>query len=1045
MKRLSGDWQTRARKVCVAPPLGRRGRCRVSARVTNIRFHVLGVPRIVAGNQEHPTPPSRPLQLLAYLAVQGSWQNRDALARLFWPDRQNKAARSNLRNLLCKTEAAAPGLSIESTEQALRLLVPGDLADFEAALERGHWQAAVDIGRHDLLQGFEAVATEPYLDWLASAREALLAKWKRAVQAGLAETALPVAQREALATAWALRCPLDEDVVRVRLMQALSRQQPATAMQIYREFEEKLRVEYAVQPSRDLVQWVTEAQAAHRPKHPLVTNTQAAMPLPAGEAEVAANRARTAMVGRRAELAQLGSLLEDESVRLITVTGPGGIGKSTLLAALAAQCLARGLQAVRLVDASAAGGAQAVVGAMAVALGIDSPQGPGNDWAMAEALRDQACLLLLDGAEQPGLQAPLASLLARCSGLRLVVASRRRLALEPEHVVSLDGFPLPDADEVEPELLASYDAVRYMAQQMQLAGQPLQLLRDGHTLVALVRAVDGLPLAMRLLAQLTPLFSLQQLLDNVRHHMAGQPAEGAAEIAELMPALLASFDRSWQVLSPLQQEVLARLAVFQADFDVEAARAVANTAWPVITSLVDCSMVRGLGDGRLALHAAIRSCVQAVCAMPPAAGAAHAAHYTLRLQSLAALARHTSIRPLLSFVRAETVNICQAWRWAVRHRAMPTLLAMAESLWFVGDGLSDWVTGLLNFEEVELALRDDPAAPSALLALLLGWLARSTFSQGQVELAAKQARSALRLAQRAGHRDALGLSLDTLMRTHLVMGHKTQAQALMQRSAALQRQHGEDGLLTPLLLRQQGMLYFTQSDWAGCKQINQQVTAIYRRLDDSNNIVRMLLSQAFSELNAGRLQASIDVLTQAIEAAASPDVSPSTRIIARSEAACVHVMLEQFDRARIRIEEIVAIASRQPISRYAQICLWDAIATEAVTTGKLAQAKPALMELMKAHSKGEKLANAEGNLLLAALWFRQAGSLQACVDLLRTIGAKPFSMQIFEQAQSVLRELGEPALPGEATAQPSEAEVMQAAADALRRMQDTDMPRAALD
>ena len=148
----------------------------------SIRLRLFGLPSVSIAGSETPLAPTRPGQLLAYLAVSGTWQSRDDVAQLFWPDRDGKAAYGNLRNLLTKAHAAFPFAAIESSQHALRWTAPSDLGDFDAALQLKDWPSAARIGADELLHGFDDAASEPYLRWLQTAREARLEGWARAVK-----------------------------------------------------------------------------------------------------------------------------------------------------------------------------------------------------------------------------------------------------------------------------------------------------------------------------------------------------------------------------------------------------------------------------------------------------------------------------------------------------------------------------------------------------------------------------------------------------------------------------------------------------------------------------------------------------------------------------------------------------------------------------------------------------------------------------------------------------------------------------------------------
>lgn len=986
------------------------------------RLRLLGLPSVVLGDRVLPLGTSRPMQLLAHLAVRAEWVGRDELTQLFWPDRDHRLARSNLRNLLHKTLAAAPWVPVEATEHALRLLAPSDLAQLAGAVQAADWDAVLALGAEDLLQGFEVDASEPYLRWLEAEREAALALWKRAVQVLLGQPQRPIEQRQAWAQAWGRRCPLDEDAVQAQVGLALERQQAGTAARLYHEFEARLQAEFGVRPSRNL------ERAALQPAGP-------AAPQGAAPGPVARPAPRSsAMVGRRLELQQLAGLLADPSARLVTLMGPGGVGKSTLLAALHEQCLGSGGAGVQLIDVSMAADPQAVVAAMGAALLGENLPGDRKEVALAAALRHRPCLVLLDGAEQAGLAGPLLHLLEHCAQLRLVVASRRRLQLDMEHLVALDGFPLPDAAEADPEVLAHNDAVRYLMHVMAQAGRRADLAHDAPQLLALVRAVDGLPLALRLLGQLTRLYGLQQLLDSVRQQLAGAHTPEFPDLGELLPALVVSFQRSWTALSGAEQAALARLAVFTAPFDITAARAVGEAALPVITSLVDASLLRAAGDGRLSMHAAVRACVLA--SQPGAQDRLgnYIGHYRERLAALAQRALSSSLRPLRDCLRDDGVHIEQAWRWAVEQRDFDSVLSFADSLWFINDGVASWINSQEMFAGAARELLPQPGLPARLRARLLACAALAAYHKGDHALARQQALEALHLLPRSAPPLALFQPLETLVRANAAERRLAEAKKFLARVMALRPPLGSERFFEAGRLQLQRALSFACADFRAFESFTDQALPIYEALEDWDSVARFRMGRAGGWAAEGNLPRAIQGMEDVAALVQARKANPALRVYALCDAAMWHLELGQPVPARHCTDRAVTYAFNGPQSQYMRTHVCLAQAALAVQVREPAQAAQALHEILAGLAAGEDMWISENVFLVAARWFLQIGDRAAGVALLRAIGPQPWEMRVWAQAQPLLRQLGEAALdqPDEATPLPTAAEKMEAAHQAIQ-------------
>lgn len=899
---------------------------------------------------------------------------------------------------------AVPFAPIESTEHALRFNAPSDLGDLQAALRLHDWEAAVRIGTSELLQGLESTASEPYLQWLRAERETRLGQWTKALQILLGESSRPLEQREALAEAWASRCPFDEDAVQARVRLAYERRQAAAAARIYRAFEARLRDELGVRPSVDL-----ERFALMAPPRPAVPDPARAM-----RGSAAASRAsgppRAEMTGRRLELRQLTSLLKDGATRLVTLTGPGGVGKSTLLAAVHQLWIDDGGEDSFLIDVSGAPSAKAAIVVIASSLGVAIPQGVPEDEALADALGEQPWVLMIDGAEQPGLATPLAYLFERCPRTHWLIASRERLHLDHENLLVLDGFPLPDAEETELELLGANDGVRFLADTITEAGQPVDMARESAAMAAIVRAVDGLPLALKLLGKLRHLVSLDQLLDSVQQR-PGQdvmPADSLG-LVELLPSLLASFRRSWMSLSPAEQAVLARLAVFPAEFQIAAGRSVAKTELPLITSLVDRSLLRATGAGRISLHSAIRSCVQTQCPEPSAqAVAEYISYYKQRLRVLALLARSATVRPLQQFIDEERAHLDHAWTMALGRRDYETLLSLQESVWLTDDGTSTARDFSARCVDAERLIRHDPAVPPALRAMLLAGMAKDVFYQTRWAAALDYARRALREAQRARHYDSTASALLTLSLVRAYQGDTQQAEALISRQEVLLKSANEgEGLLAMSVHFCRAMLAIERRNLDAGLEHYERASNIARHFEDPDSELICLMSIAASYYSFGMPDRATNFEERALAVGAAGKADRA--LTATYLCVLTHRNIDngKVERARAHMERADALICGHPHMRVLRLRIRLGHAAVSTAQGNLAAARTHLCEVLDVISNEDMPGVSDTAFVVAAKWFQLAGDREACLAALRSVLTKSGGGENFRIAKAMLHQLGE--------------------------------------
>ncbi|HEY4866398.1 MAG TPA: cyclic nucleotide-binding domain-containing protein [Candidatus Dormibacteraeota bacterium] len=281
----------------------------------------------------------------------------------------------------------------------------------------------------------------------------------------------------------------------------------------------------------------------------------------------------TAFIGREEEMAQARRLAGRS--RLLTLTGPGGCGKTRLATELAAQ-LEREHGEVRFCDLTSATEPSMVEATVAAALGADSvlDATPGR---LAGRLRSHRALLLLDNCEHV-LEAAAAlaeQLLLDCADLQIIATSREPLAVPGELTMRVPALPLPSAeDEGDPRRLLDSAAVRLFVDRAQLADADFQLVAaDGPALAQVCRRLDGIPLALELAAAQMRTMTVQTLLeglnDRFRLLVSGRGRPRRQQTLE------ATVEWSFARLRPDEQSVFARLSVLGGGFTVETARRVA--------------------------------------------------------------------------------------------------------------------------------------------------------------------------------------------------------------------------------------------------------------------------------------------------------------------------------------------------------------------------------------------------------------------------------------------------------------------------------------
>jgi predicted ATPase/transcriptional regulator with XRE-family HTH domain len=297
----------------------------------------------------------------------------------------------------------------------------------------------------------------------------------------------------------------------------------------------------------------------------------------------------TALIGREHDLAWLRASLEQPGTRLVTLTGPGGTGKTRLALQLAMERAAHYADDALFIDLAPLVSADQVLGTIAHALGVRELVGTSLHERVCEYLQPKQSLLLLDNFEHVLDAAPLvAELLRAAARLTVLVTSRVVLHLSGEHEYAVPPLAVPDPQLPPiPEQIARASAVQLFVERAQ-AVKPAFALTEANaaSVAAICWRLDGLPLAMELAAVRVKLFPPEMLLERLNNRLRLLTG-GARDLPARQQTLRATIDWSYNLLAPAEQRLFRRLAVFVGGWTLEAATAVCDVEGDLGLDMLD--------------------------------------------------------------------------------------------------------------------------------------------------------------------------------------------------------------------------------------------------------------------------------------------------------------------------------------------------------------------------------------------------------------------------------------------------------------------------
>lgn len=597
-------------------------------------------------------------------------------------------------------------------------------------------------------------------------------------------------------------------------------------------------------------------------------------------------RQPTAFLGREREVNEVVELLRNDAVHLLTLTGPGGSGKTRLAIQAAAEALDAFPDGAAFVPLASLADPALVPSTVAEALEVPEQAGRPVIEVVRDRLARKRFLLLLDNCEHllETVAELVADLIASCPNLTVLATSRAPLRLRAEREWEVPPLMLPPRPPPPPtaEQLSPYAAVHLFVERAQAVRPDFEIDNESAPAVAeICWRLDGLPLAIELAAARVRLFSPEALLARLDKRLTvltGGPRDAPARQRTLRDAI----DWSWDLLDPEEQIVFRRLAVFASGFTFEAVESVANPAGDLDTMgmverLCEHSLLRQMdpvGDEpRFGMLETVREFATERLVESGEAEATRRAHAGY----FAALAEQARIGMLgpdetdwQSRLTVEHANVRAALTWLLDHGQDEAALSMATSVRRFWEFRYHYAEGI-GFLERALAAAG-PASPTA-----RGWALRSlgnlVYVNGDARRATELYEEALTIFRAAGDDEGINMALAALGIVRTALGEVAAARAAAEEGLEVARRIG-DRRGEAYALRGIGFAADVAGDFTAAMAAYAKALALFRLLEEHWAVLSSLTVMASVALQQGNLQRAQDLAEEAKDLARAGEDVP---------------------------------------------------------------------------------------------------------------------------------------------------------------------------
>lgn len=899
--------------------------------MSKLTVQLLGPPQVELSGQPISVDTRKAIALIAYLAATNQIQQRTVLAALLWPESDESRARSALRRTLATLNRAIDGPWLEATRKTIQL-VPHPALEVDVIQVRSLLaecrkakndcerripllEKAISLFRGVFLEGFTLQDSAEFDEWQRIEEET----WQRELSWALKEVIACHQQAGNYETAvkhgrhWLsldnLHEPAHQALMRVY---ALSGQRSAAIRQ-YETCQGLLAEELGIDPQsettalyKQILSGELEKETAAPPQTPTLEPT--ALPHPAAPPGNLPSQS-TSFVGREKELAEILELLDDSNNRLISVIGPGGIGKTRLSLEVGARRNGNYAHGVFFVPIGPVSAVDYLVPTIADAIGFTFFPGSGADprVPLLNYLRDKEMFLILDNFEHVMDGVDLVSeILQKSPHIQILVTSQERLNLAEEWLVEIYGLECPkDLEDIE-----SCSAVKLFTERASQVNKAFALKVDEKPQIARIcHLVGGMPLGIELASTWTRILSCQAIADQIEESMDFL-ASNVRNIPARHRSIRAVFEHSWRLLEEDERVAFRKLSVFRGGFSAEAAGRVTGASLRTLLALTNKSLLASNQNGRFeiqeVLHQYAHEKFQAD--FPEEAQqeveARHSAFYLDFLQEKEPALRSQGQTAALAQIGEAIENVRLAWQWAVDHEEFEAIGTAMEPLYRFYEVRSWFQEGESVFARL-VELLEQKENYNFLLGRALSRQGRMLVRLTLLDQSQDTLQRALKILRQYDDKIEIAAALSISGVILESNGQYEESRKRQEESLAYFRESGDDRGVAAAYMRL-GNVANVMGNYDDAQKYYQESLTLRRRIEDKRGIALCLNNLGSIAETLGRYQEARDLYMESVSI--KRDLGDRRGVAySLNNLGFISCLLENYDEARPFLKESEAI------------------------------------------------------------------------------------------------------------------------------------------